>query len=106
MSSFEDDLHFKEFLALKSDGEVFNAEALGVEFMYQGEASILVIWRDITERKLAQEQLVQTSKLALLGEMAASMAHELNQPLNIIRMAADFKPHPDGRGQGGYGKSP
>ena len=89
MSSFEDDLHFKEFLALKSDGEVFNAEALGVEFMYQGEASILVIWRDITERKLAQEQLVQTSKLALLGEMAASMAHELNQPLNIIRMAAD-----------------
>lgn len=89
MSSFEDGTDFKEFLALKSDGQTFHAEALGVEFLYQGEPSILVIWRDITERKLAQEQLVQTSKLALLGEMAASMAHELNQPLNIIRMAAD-----------------
>lgn len=89
MSSFDDNLIFKEFLALKSDGEVFNAEALGIEFMYQGSPSTLVIWRDITDRKLAQEQLVQTSKLALLGEMAASMAHELNQPLNIIRMAAD-----------------
>jgi C4-dicarboxylate-specific signal transduction histidine kinase len=33
--------------------------------------------------------LVQTSKLATLGEMAAGIAHELNQPLNVIRMAAD-----------------
>ena len=89
MSSFDDDLDFREFLGMRRDGTVFNAEALGTEFMYQGEPSILVIWRDITERKLAQAQLVQTSKLALLGEMAASMAHELNQPLNIIRMAAD-----------------
>lgn len=89
MKNFDDDIDFREFMALRSDGRVFNAEALGTEFLYQGEPSILVIWRDITERKLAQAQLVQTSKLALLGEMAASMAHELNQPLNIIRMAAD-----------------
>ena len=40
-------------------------------------------------RKLAQAQLVQTSKLATLGEMAAGITHELNQPLNVIRMAAD-----------------
>lgn len=89
MSSFDDQIEFKEFVALRSDGRSFQAEALGTEFLYQGEPSILVIWRDITDRKLAQAQLVQTSKLALLGEMAASMAHELNQPLNIIRMAAD-----------------
>lgn len=89
MSSFDDQIEFQEFVALRSDGRNFQAEALGTEFMYQGEPSILVIWRDITDRKLAQAQLVQTSKLALLGEMAASMAHELNQPLNIIRMAAD-----------------
>lgn len=89
MTSFDDHIEFKEFMALRSDGRSFNAEALGTTFMYQGKESVLVIWRDITERKLAQAQLVQTSKLALLGEMAASMAHELNQPLNIIRMAAD-----------------
>lgn len=34
-------------------------------------------------------QLAQTSKLAVLGEMAAGVVHELNQPLNIIRMATD-----------------
>jgi len=88
-AGLDDPVSFEEFSALRSDGRSFDAEAHGSEFLYQGEPSVLVIWRDITERKLAQAQLVQTSKLALLGEMAASMAHELNQPLNIIRMAAD-----------------
>jgi len=40
------------------------------------------------ERKDATAQIIQASKLATLGEMATSVAHELNQPLNIIRMAA------------------
>jgi PAS domain S-box-containing protein len=39
------------------------------------------------ERKAATAQIIQTSKLATLGEMATAIAHELNQPLNIIRMA-------------------
>ncbi|MCZ6678870.1 MAG: PAS domain-containing protein, partial [Candidatus Poribacteria bacterium] len=42
---------------------------------------------DITERKKAELQLIQNAKLASLGEMSAGIAHELNQPLNIIRMA-------------------
>ena len=37
-------------------------------------------------RKLTQAQLVQSAKLATLGEMA--MAHELNQSLDVIKMAA------------------
>ena len=32
--------------------------------------------------------MIQAAKLATLGEMATSVAHELNQPLNVIRMAA------------------
>lgn len=42
--------------------------------------------RELAER---ERQLAHTSKLAVLGEMAAGIVHELNQPLNIIRMAAD-----------------
>ncbi len=41
-----------------------------------------------SERKEAAAQIIQASKLATLGEMATSVAHELNQPLNVIRMAA------------------
>lgn len=44
---------------------------------------------DITQRKETSLILAQTSKLATLGEMAAGMAHELNQPLATIAMAAE-----------------
>ena len=45
---------------------------------------------DITEQKRAEEQLVQAAKLATLGQIASEVAHELNQPLSIIRMSAEI----------------
>ena len=42
--------------------------------------------RDITDRQEAEMKVIQASKLAI-WEIAASMAHELNQPLNVISMA-------------------
>lgn len=44
---------------------------------------------DITPQKRAEEQLVQAAKLATLGQIASEVAHELNQPLTIIRMSAE-----------------
>ena len=52
-------------------------------------ASLRGTVQDITEAVQARSHLIQVSKLASLGEMATGVAHELNQPLNIIRMAAD-----------------
>ncbi|MBW1779862.1 MAG: hypothetical protein JRL30_03900 [Deltaproteobacteria bacterium] len=37
------------------------------------------------ELKMTQAQLVQSSKLASIGELASGIAHELNQPLMVIR---------------------
>lgn len=44
--------------------------------------------KDITELRHSEAQLIQASKMATLGEMATGIAHELNQPLGVIRMAA------------------
>lgn len=44
---------------------------------------------DITAQKRTEEQLVQTAKLATLGQIASEVAHELNQPLSIILMSAE-----------------
>jgi PAS domain S-box-containing protein len=66
---------------------------------FEGEASVFVHLYDITERKAAEskrqeliekskkqeEQLIHSARLAELGEMAASIAHEINQPLTGIR---------------------
>ena len=71
------------------DGSGFIAEVTFSPIVFHGVHARQMIVRDITERKQVHAQLVQTAKLATLGEMAASMAHELSQPLNIMRMAAE-----------------
>ncbi len=47
----------------------------------------LLLHLDINSVKETERQLVQSSKMAVLGEMAAGVAHEINQPLNVIRLA-------------------
>lgn len=44
---------------------------------------------DITDRKRAEAALVRSSRLSALGQMAAGMAHELNQPLMVISTLAE-----------------
>lgn len=53
-----------------------------------GDAWLLIV-EDATEARQMEETLRHTAKLALLGEMSASLAHEISQPLNIIRLAAE-----------------
>ncbi len=43
---------------------------------------------DITRLVETREQMAHAAKLASIGKMAAGIAHELNQPLNVIRMAS------------------
>ncbi|MFZ0132042.1 MAG: ATP-binding protein [Desulfobacterales bacterium] len=40
--------------------------------------------RDIEQRRLAEEQIAQTDKLASIGQLSAGIAHEINNPLGII----------------------
>jgi histidine kinase len=57
---------------------------------YAGEKVYLVTTSDITQRLEAEQQLIQASKMATLGEMATGVAHELNQPLSVIKTASRF----------------
>ena len=44
----------------------------------------IVIFQDLTEIKLMEEKLAKSKKLALIGEMAAGLAHEMRNPLASI----------------------
>jgi len=57
---------------------------------YPGEKVYLVTTSDITQRLQTEQQLIQASKMATLGEMATGVAHELNQPLSVIKTASQF----------------
>lgn len=62
-----------------SDRGVFDESGALVE--------VQAVGRDNTEVRRSQQQLTQSAKMATLGEMATGLAHEINQPLNVMRMA-------------------
>jgi histidine kinase len=57
---------------------------------YPGEKVLLVTTHDITQWLETEQQLIQASKMATLGEMATGVAHELNQPLSVIKTAGSY----------------
>jgi histidine kinase len=57
---------------------------------YPGKKVLLVTTSDITKQHETEQQLIQASKMATLGEMATGVAHELNQPLTVIKTASGF----------------
>ncbi|MGB2727490.1 MAG: PAS domain S-box protein [Halobacteriota archaeon] len=55
----------------------------------EGEVGIYATGRDMTELRAKEMQLIHAGRLSSLGQMATGVAHEINQPLSIISMAAE-----------------
>lgn len=53
-------------------------------------AQVFVTFMDISERMKLQEELVRKNKLALLGQLAGGVAHELRNPLGTIKNVSYF----------------
>ncbi len=50
----------------------------------EGKSTIYFVAKDIERRKLMEKQLAHADRLASIGELAAGIAHEINNPLGII----------------------
>jgi PAS domain S-box-containing protein len=87
-----------EVIAQRKNGQEFPAEVSFGEFMSDGHKAFTGFIRDISERKraedrlrasehdlqLARVELARVSRLTTMGELAASIAHEVNQPLTAV----------------------
>jgi two-component system sensor kinase FixL len=75
----------------RKDGETFPMQLAVGEFAAPGGSFFTGFVRDLTERQAAerrienlQTELLHASRLSGLGQMASTMAHELNQPLTAV----------------------
>ena len=66
------------------DGDLIPNEINCRYISYLGKPCFLAVTRDITETKLLQNQLLRSERLAATGQLAASIAHEINSPLQGI----------------------
>lgn len=81
----------REVKAQKSNGEIFPIELSVGEVKKSSHPQFVGIIRDISDRIKVQadlnesrERLAQFTRLSTMGEMAAGIAHEINQPLTAI----------------------
>ena len=74
----------------RKDGSIFTVNFQATQGMYQGRPAIIAAVWDATEKLEKQARLIHSSKMSTLGEMATGIAHELNQPLYIIRLGCDY----------------
>ncbi len=75
---------------VRLDGTVVDVEVAAARFSDQEGVGILVVLRDISERKRIQEQLKRAERLAELGTLASGMAHEIGTPMNVIQGRAEY----------------
>lgn len=74
----------REVTGRRKDGSLFPIDLSVGEGSTNGRRFFTAVIRDISERKEMQTKLAQTERLAAVGELAAGVAHEVNNPINTI----------------------
>lgn len=100
LSNFMSGLHMEELTSKKREQMLYSrpdgkkltlgfssSDLKGTEDETQG---YIIIFQDLTEVKELENRLRTTEKMALLGQLAAGLAHELRNPLSAISGAVEI----------------
>ncbi|RLA84478.1 MAG: hypothetical protein DRG78_01345 [Epsilonproteobacteria bacterium] len=84
-----------EWVHLKTNGDEFWVDITLTTMVLNNEDIIYIVWKDISEKKelekdliKKEEQLFKAEKMASMGEMIGNIAHQWRQPLSVISTAS------------------
>jgi len=76
-------------MLVRRSGATFLADMMQNVFESRGRMLVVMIIRDVSERRAQQEKLERSERLVAVGEVAAGIAHEINNPAAFMLMNTD-----------------
>jgi PAS domain S-box-containing protein len=79
-----------EVRAVRRDGSMIPVELILLRTQWDDEPAVFVTVRDMSERRIVQNQLVHDDRLTAVGTLAAGVAHEINNPLAYVLLNLQY----------------
>ncbi len=74
----------------RKDGARVDVEVSANRISHRGQNVLCLMVRDITERKRMERYLIQTERITAMGQLAATLTHEINNPLHSVWTALEL----------------
>jgi signal transduction histidine kinase len=75
---------YRNIQEIKIDDAFYTVDLFPIEDTGDGVSGVIIIIINVTDREILKQELLKSQKIAAIGQVSASLAHELNNPIGII----------------------